>query len=135
ANRILADHGVLDAFGHVSIRHPGNPERYLMARQLAPELVTAEDILEYDLDSNVVGGGDHLLFLERFIHGELYRARPDVHAVVHSHSPSVIPFGIATVPLRPVYHMAGFLHAGVQIGRASCRERGAMSGVAGARAK
>jgi HCOMODA/2-hydroxy-3-carboxy-muconic semialdehyde decarboxylase len=113
ANRVLADHGVLDAFGHVSIRHPANPQRYLMSRQLAPVLVTAEDVLEYDLDSEVVGGGEHSVFLERFIHGEMYRARPDVHAVVHSHSPSVIPFGITTVPLKPVYHMAGFLHAGV----------------------
>jgi len=113
ANRVLANQGVLDAYGHVSIRHPANPERYLMSRQLAPEMVTAEDILEYDLDSNVVGGGEHSVFLERFIHGELYRARPDVHAVVHSHSPSVIPFGVTTVPLKPVYHMAGFLYAGV----------------------
>lgn len=113
ANRVLANQGVLDAYGHVSIRHPKNPERYLMSRQLAPELVTAEDVLEYDLDSNVCGGGEHLVFLERFIHGELYKARPDVQAVVHSHSPSVIPFGITTVPLKPVYHMAGFLHAGV----------------------
>jgi len=113
ANRVLADQGVLDAFGHVSVRHPGNPQRYLMSRQLAPELVTADDILEYDLDSEVVGGGEHLVFLERFIHGEMYKARTDVNAVIHSHSPSVIPFGVTTVPLRPVYHMAGFLHAGV----------------------
>src|SRR5690606_28152090 len=101
ANRILAQQGVLDGFGHVSIRHPANPERYLMSRQRAPELVTASDILAYDLDSVVAGGGEHSLVLERFTHGELHKARPDVKAVIHSHSPSVIPFGITTVPLQP----------------------------------
>jgi ribulose-5-phosphate 4-epimerase/fuculose-1-phosphate aldolase len=115
SSRILADQGVLDAFGHVSIRHPTNPNRYLMSRNLAPALVTAEDIIEYDLDSNPVNAAGRPSFLERFIHGEIYKARSDVNAVVHSHSPAVIPFGISQVPMRATYHMAGFLVGGVPI--------------------
>jgi HCOMODA/2-hydroxy-3-carboxy-muconic semialdehyde decarboxylase len=113
ANRILVDQGVLDGFGHVSIRHPKDPGRYLMARNVAPELVTAEDILEYDLDSNAIDAKGQRTFLERFIHGEVYKARPDVQAVIHSHSPSVVPFGISRHPLKSVFHMSGFLAAGV----------------------
>jgi len=109
ANRILADHGVVDAYGHVSVRHDRDPNRYLMSRSLAPELVTAADLIEYDLDSVAVDGQGRSLYLERFIHGEIYRARPDVQAVVHHHSPSVIPFGVSSQPLRPIYHMAAFL--------------------------
>jgi ribulose-5-phosphate 4-epimerase/fuculose-1-phosphate aldolase len=115
ANRILADQGVLDAYGHVSVRHPDHPARYLMSRSLAPELVTAGDILEYDLDSNSIAARGRRTFLERFIHGEIYKARPDVKAVVHSHSPSVIPFGVSGVPLRPVYHMGAFLGESVPV--------------------
>jgi HCOMODA/2-hydroxy-3-carboxy-muconic semialdehyde decarboxylase len=115
ANRILVDQGVLDGFGHVSIRHPKNPNRYLMARNIAPELVTAADILEYDLDSNPIDATGQRVFLERFIHGEVYKARPDVQAVIHSHSPSVIPFGISSHPLKPVFHMSGFLAVGVPV--------------------
>jgi HCOMODA/2-hydroxy-3-carboxy-muconic semialdehyde decarboxylase len=111
ANRILAAHGVVDGWGHVSVRHDRDPSRYLMSRALAPELVTAEDILEHDLDSVAMDGRGRSLYLERFIHGEIYRARPDVHAVVHHHSPSVIPFGVSDQPLRPIYHMAAFLGA------------------------
>lgn len=113
ASRILAMHEVLDAFGHVSLRHPAAPDRYLMSRSLAPELVTADDILEYDLDSNAIDPKGRKLFIERFIHGEIYKHRPDVNAVVHSHSPSIVPFGITGVALEPVYHMSGFLHPGV----------------------
>jgi HCOMODA/2-hydroxy-3-carboxy-muconic semialdehyde decarboxylase len=112
ANRILADQGVVDGYGHVSVRHDRDPNRYLMARSLAPELVTADDILEYDLDSVAVDPRGRLLYLERFIHGEIYKVRPDVTAVVHHHSPSVIPFGVSTRPLRPIYHMAAFLGEG-----------------------
>jgi len=115
ANRILADQGVLDAFGHISIRHPANPDRYLMSRNLAPALVTADDIIEYDLDSNAVNAAGRPSFLERFIHGEIYKARADVRAVVHTHSPAVIPFGISGAPMRATYHMAGFLVAGVPV--------------------
>jgi ribulose-5-phosphate 4-epimerase/fuculose-1-phosphate aldolase len=115
ANRILVDQGVLDGFGHVSIRHPKDPNRYLMARNVAPELVTVDDILEYDLDSNPIEAKGQRTFLERFIHGEAYKARPDVRAVIHSHSPSIVPFGISSHPLRPVFHMSGFLAVGVPI--------------------
>ena len=115
ANRILADQGVVDGYGHVSVRHPGDPQRYLMSRSIAPELVTAADIMEYDLDSNAVDARGRTSYLERFIHGEIYRARPDVKAVVHNHSPSVIPFGVSTVPLRPLYHMSAFLGGGVPV--------------------
>src|SRR5437667_5763556 len=94
ASRILANEGVLDAYGHVSIRHPTDPNRYLMARSLAPALITAGDILEFDLDSRPVAPTQARLFTERFIHGSVYKARPDVNAIVHSHSPTVTPFGI-----------------------------------------
>jgi len=109
ANRILAGEGVLDGLGHVSIRHPSNPDRYLIARSLAPALVTAADIMEYDLDSTPIDRRGRAMFLERFIHGEAYKARPDVQAVIHSHSPTVIPFSISQVPLRPVFNGAAFL--------------------------
>lgn len=115
ANRILNDRGVLDAYGHVSIRHPANPNRYLMARAIAPGLVTAEDILEFDLDSNPVDRRGRSLFVERFIHGEVYKSRPQVNSVIHTHSMGVIPFSITQTPLRPVIHNASFLHVGVPV--------------------
>ena len=103
---------MLDAFGHVSVRSDRDREHYPVVALLAPELVTAADLIEYDLDSNAGRrrrGAS--LFLERFIHGEIYRARPDVMAVVHSHSPSVIPFAVSRCALRPIYHMGAFLGA------------------------
>lgn len=112
ANRILAQHGVLDAWGHVSVRHPANPERYLMARARAPALVEAADIMEFDLNSQPVDEQGRRVFLERFIHGEAYRARPDVNAVVHSHSPTVIPFSVTDEPLKAISHVASFLAGG-----------------------
>jgi ribulose-5-phosphate 4-epimerase/fuculose-1-phosphate aldolase len=115
ASRILADQGVLDAYGHVSIRHPANPNRYLISRAMSPADVTAADIMEFDLDSNPVDRRGRSMFLERFIHGEIYKVRPDVMAVIHSHSPGVIPFGITNVPLRPVFHTASFLWVGVPV--------------------
>ena len=115
ASRILANEGVLDAYGHVSIRHPTDPSRYLMARSLAPALITAADILEFDLNSKPLKPTEQRLFTERFIHGSIYQARPDVKAVVHSHSPTVIPFGISDVPLRPVFHLGAFLYGGVPV--------------------
>lgn len=115
ANRILARFGVLDGFGHVSIRHPDKPTNFLLSRSLAPELVTAEDIMEFNEDSETAHPDDRKPYLERYIHGEIYRARPDVHAVVHSHSPSVIPYAGSSVRLRPIYHMAGFLGAGAPV--------------------
>ena len=115
ANRILAHYGVLDGYGHVSVRHNRDPHRYLLSRSLAPALVTAADIMEYDLESVPVDAQDRTLYLERFIHGEIYKARPDVQAVVHNHSPSVIPFGVTTVPLRPLYHMSAFIGEGAPV--------------------
>ena len=114
-NRILAQHGVLDGFGHVSARHPAEPGRYFLSRSLAPELVTADDVMLYDLDSNVQDGDARRPYLERFIHGEIYKARPDVMAVVHSHSPSVIPFAASSIKLRPIYHMSGFLRGETEV--------------------
>lgn len=114
ANRILAMHGVLDAYGHVSARSRRDPAHFLMSRSLAPQLVTAKDIQEYGADSEPIGDA-RKPYLERFIHGEVYRKRPDAMAIVHSHSASVIPFGIARTPLRPVYHMASFLWTGVPV--------------------
>ncbi len=115
ANRILYDQGVVDGYGHVSARHDKNPEHFVMSRSMAPALVTTDDILEYDRDGNPIDAKGRGVYLERFIHSEIYKARPDVKAVVHSHSPSVIPFGITPVPLKPIYHMSAFLGAGVPV--------------------
>ena len=115
ANRILAAQGILPGYGHVSARHPEDPTRYFLSRSIAPELVTAEDILELDLDSVIIDPKGSSSYRERFIHGEIYKARPDVHAVVHNHSPAVISFGIGSTPLRPVYHSASFFLDGVPI--------------------
>jgi ribulose-5-phosphate 4-epimerase/fuculose-1-phosphate aldolase len=113
AYRILASHGVIDAYGHVSIRSPDNPQRYFIARSLAPEIVQVDDIMEYDLDSKALDERGRESVRERFIHGEIYKARPDVTAVVHNHSPSVIPFSVTGVAMRPIYHMASFIGDGV----------------------
>ncbi|MBC5784424.1 class II aldolase/adducin family protein [Ramlibacter sp. USB13] len=116
ANHILLDEGVLDAFGHVSVRHPGAPDRFLLARNMAPGQVRREDILQFALDGTPLDAGDRRVYLERFIHGAIYRARPDVMAVVHSHSPSVVPFSVSRrARLRPVCHMSGFLGAGAPL--------------------
>src|ERR1700761_5624688 len=110
ANHILFDQGVVDGFGHVSVRHPEKPDRFLLSRSMAPALVSEGDILEFDLDGNAVVPGSPAGYLERFIHGEVYRKRHDVMSVVHSHSPSVVPFSVVTgTKLRPVCHMCGFL--------------------------
>jgi ribulose-5-phosphate 4-epimerase/fuculose-1-phosphate aldolase len=115
ANHILADQGVVDGYGHVSIRDPSDPNKFLMARSVAPELVTAADVLAHDLDGNTPAPASVKLYAERFIHAEIYRARPDVNAIVHCHSPSLIPFGVTGVALRPLYHMSAFLGAGVPV--------------------
>ncbi|HKU47118.1 MAG TPA: class II aldolase/adducin family protein [Burkholderiales bacterium] len=115
ASRILAQHEVLDAYGHVSARSDGNPARFLMSRSLAPALVTAADLMELDADSEPLPGDKRKGFLERYIHGEIYRARPDVMAVVHSHSASVIPFGVTRTRLQPIYHMGSFLWSGAPV--------------------
>ena len=115
ASRILADQGVVDAFGHVSMRHPANPDRFLMSRSLAPALVSADDIMEFDLDCEACEAKGRSGFLERFIHGEIYKSNAAVNSVVHSHSPSVIPFGLTNVPMRAMYHNAAFLAAGAPV--------------------
>jgi ribulose-5-phosphate 4-epimerase/fuculose-1-phosphate aldolase len=114
ANHILASEGILDGYGHVSVRNPANPNHYFLSRSLAPGLVTAADIIEYDLDSNPIGDA-RLSYRERFIHGEIYKARPDVMAIVHDHSPAVIPFSVSSVPLRAVSHMAAFIGEGIPL--------------------
>ncbi|HUK10376.1 MAG TPA: class II aldolase/adducin family protein [Stellaceae bacterium] len=115
ANRILYSQGIVDGFGHVSVRVPGRNDRFLLARSMAPGLVTAADIMEFDLTGEAVDGRGRTTYLERFIHSEIYLAYPEVLSVVHSHSPAVIPFGITDEPLRPVYHMSSFLAAGAPV--------------------
>ncbi len=115
AGRILVTQGVLDGFGHVSMRHPKDPNRFMMARSVAPALVVADDIVEHDLDGNGITANGRTLFLERFIHAEVYRARPDVKAVVHSHSPATIPFGTSQVQMKAMFHNSAFIAAGVPV--------------------
>lgn len=115
ANRILVRYDVLDGMGHVSVRHDLNPNRFLLSRSRAPVLVTADDILEYDLNGVAVDLHGRPQYSERFIHAEIYKARPDVNAVVHNHSPAVIPFGVSDVPLRPIYHMASHMKEGIPV--------------------
>jgi ribulose-5-phosphate 4-epimerase/fuculose-1-phosphate aldolase len=105
-NRILAHQNVVDAYGHISVRHPDNPERFLLSRSRAPELVVEGDIMEFTLDGKVVGYDRRPPYVERFIHGALYEARPDVNAVVHSHAEETLAFSITNVPMRPVVHVA-----------------------------
>jgi len=111
ANRILANERVVDAYGHVSVRHPLDPTRYLLSRSRAPELVERGDVIEFDLAGKAVSGDARPPYLERFIHGAIYETRPDVQAVVHAHADAVLPFTVSTVPLRPVVHMASFIGA------------------------
>ena len=106
ANRILANEGVVDAFGHPSVRHPDDPGRFIISRSLGPELVTEDDLQAFTLDGVQVGGNPERPYAERFIHGAVYAARPDVQAVCHNHAPSVIPFSVTGVPLRPIAHLA-----------------------------
>ena len=114
-NRILYDQNVVDGFGHMSVRHPKDPNRYLLSKSMAPALVTADDIIDYDLESTAVNANGRTSYLERFIHGEIYKARSDVMSVVHSHSSGVIPFANTSVPLRPMNHISSFLGEGVPI--------------------
>ncbi len=128
ANRILADQGLLDGWGHVSVRHNRDPNRFLMARGVAAQLVTSKDILEFDLDSRPVdthGLPMSALFTERYIHGEIYKLRPDVIAIVHTHAPPLIPFGVTKVPLQPMYHRSAFISFGIPV--FEIRERAGMT--------
>ena len=111
ANHILVNEGVLDGFGHISVRNPNNPERFYIARSMAPALVEPQDIVEVDLAGEVHDAQGRRTYVERFIHSAIYKARPDVMSVIHSHSPAVIPFGVTGARLRPICHMSGFLGA------------------------
>src|SRR5260370_11923362 len=113
AYRILAEHGVIDAYGHVVVGSVRDPSRYLVSRSAGSETVMPGDIMEYDLDSNPIDPRGRESVRERFIHGEIYKARSDVNAVVHNHSPSVVPFSVTTIAMRPLYHMAAFVGEGV----------------------
>ena len=113
AYRILAEYGVIDAYGHVSLRSPRDANRYFLARSIAPERVQLEDLMEYDLDSQALDARGRESVRERFIHGEIYKSRPQVMAVVHNHSPSVVPFSVTDVPMRPLFHMAAFVGEGL----------------------
>src|SRR5581483_7148786 len=113
ASRTLAEHGVIDGYGHASVRSDKNPQRYYMARAVAPELITENDILEFDLDSNPVDARGRAVYNERFIHGEIYKARPEVNAIVHNHSPTVVPFACTHTALHPIFHMSAFIGLGV----------------------
>jgi len=115
AYRILAEHGVIDAYGHVSVRSERDPNRYFLAGHIAPENVTEENIIEYDLDSNPLDARGRESVRERFIHGEVYKTRPEVTSVVHNHSHAVIPFSVTGVPMRPIFHMAAFVGLGVPV--------------------
>lgn len=112
ANRILYEQSIVDGFGHISVRHPASPGHFLLSCNRAPGLVTPDDILTYDLNGDLAVASDKRSYLERFIHSEIYKARPDVGSIVHSHSQSVIPFGVTGQRLRPVFHMSGFLGSG-----------------------
>ena len=115
ANHILFKEGVLDGFGHVSVRHEKDPKRFFLARSIAPASVRARDIMEFDLTGEPVDARGRKPYLERYIHSEIFRARPDVIAIIHSHSASLIPFGITGTQLKPVYHMSGFLGSSTPI--------------------
>jgi ribulose-5-phosphate 4-epimerase/fuculose-1-phosphate aldolase len=115
ANHILAHNGVLDSFGHVSVRDPRDPHRYLQMQAIAPRDVAASDLITFDLDSNAINARGRPVYRERYIHGEIYKVRSDVNAVVHSHSPGVIPFGVTEQPLRAIFHNGHFLGEGAPV--------------------
>jgi HCOMODA/2-hydroxy-3-carboxy-muconic semialdehyde decarboxylase len=115
ANRILAREGVVDSFGHVTMRHPDHADRFIMSRARAPERIEVSDFITFTLDGTPLDAGDRKPYLERFIHGAVYEARPDVMSVVHNHSPSVIPFGVTGCKLRPLLHVCAAMGHNVGI--------------------
>ena len=115
ANRILSNEGVVDGFGHVSVRHDSAASVFLLSRSMAPGLVTAADIMMFGEDGEALGGDRRTAYVERYIHSEIFKALPHIAAIVHSHSPAVVPFGVTTARLRPLYHMSSFLGADVPV--------------------
>jgi ribulose-5-phosphate 4-epimerase/fuculose-1-phosphate aldolase len=115
ANRILAHEGVVDGFGHISMRHPERPDRFLLARSRSPALVTPEDVMEFDLDCNPIDQRGRVMYAERPIHGAVYKARPDVQSVAHNHAQEVLPFTVTKVKLRPMVHVAGDLGSDIPV--------------------
>lgn len=116
ANRILAREGVVDAFGHVSVRHPEHPDRYILSRSRSPALVTRSDLVEFTLDGEAINPDESRSFyIERPIHGAIYEARPDIHAVIHNHAYEVIPFAVTPTPLRPILHVAGGMGVSIPV--------------------
>jgi HCOMODA/2-hydroxy-3-carboxy-muconic semialdehyde decarboxylase len=115
ANRILAREGVVDAFGHASVRHPGRPDRFWLSRARAPECIDVGDLMEFSLDAQAIDPRGRKPYAERYIHAAIYEARPDAAAVVHNHSPAVIPFGVTGTPLRPLMHMCASMGSEVPI--------------------
>ncbi len=115
ANHILYDQGIFDGYGHISFRSPKDKTHFFMSRAVAPASVTADDIMEFDADAKPIDQKGREIYIERFIHSEIYKARPDVNAVVHSHSPTVIPFSISQVPMRATFHDASFLYTGAPV--------------------
>lgn len=109
ANHILARENVVDAFGHISIRHPQNPQQYILSQSRAPQLVTPQDLMEYTLDGHPIDQQNRPMYAERPIHGAIYQTRPNAHAVIHNHSPAVLPFTITPTPLRPIFHLAAII--------------------------
>lgn len=115
ANRVLANEGVVDGFGHVSVRNPENPERFLLSRSLSPELVTADDVMEFEMDGTVAGPSTQRPYGERIIHGAVLKARPDVQAVFHGHAHPILPFTVTGVPIRPVVHLGCMFYEGIPL--------------------
>ncbi|MBA2689696.1 MAG: class II aldolase/adducin family protein [Burkholderiales bacterium] len=113
ASRTLAEYGVIDSYGHASVRSDANSHRYFMARAVAPELIVEDDIMEFDLDSKPIDTRGRALYNERFIHGEIYKARPEINAIVHNHSPTIVPFSCTACTLKPIFHMSAFIGLGV----------------------
>src|ERR1051326_7418368 len=114
ANRILANEDVVDAYGHISVRHPDNPKHFFMARSLAPELVERHDLIEFDQAGEPVKD-KRQPYLERFIHAAIFEARPDITAVVHAHAEDTLPFGLVKTPLQPVIHSGSFIGGKVPV--------------------
>ncbi len=115
ANRILAREGVVDAFGHISVRTPGAPDRFILSRSRSPELVTLDDLLEFGLDGEPIEADGPTPYAERYIHAAIYEARPEIHSVVHNHAHDVIPFGVTGVKLRPMFHTAARMGAEIPV--------------------